>query len=141
MDKSDPPTSLNVFKPVGHTVIAFRSQAEVDQAVTALRAMGFADEALVRYSSQEMTDQVDTQEPRASVLAEFGQELNLIRAHRALAQSGCSFLVVQAPDDVQAERVATLARSMQAVAAQRYGSLVIEEVIELPDDLSVEAMR
>ena len=132
MDKTDPPTSFGVFKPVGYTVIAFRSEVQVQAAVSALLAQGFASNALVRYTPEEMTAQVDAQEKVASPLASLGQELNLIKAHRALAQSGCSFLVVHAPDDAQAERVADMARSMKAVAAQHYGSLLIEELIELP---------
>ena len=130
MDKTDPPASFGVFKPVGHTVIAFRSEAQVQAAVSALLAQGFASAALVRYTPAEMTAQVDAQEKAASPLASLGQELNLIKSHRALAQSGCSFLVVHAPEDAEAERVAELARSMQAVAAQRYGSFMIEELIE-----------
>jgi hypothetical protein len=130
MDKTDPPASLGVFKPVGHIVIAFCGEAQVQAAMSALLAQGFTSPALVRYSAQEMIAQVDAQEHAASAMASLGQELNLIKAHRALAQSGCSFLVVHAPDDEQAERVATLARSLQAVAAQRYGSFLIEELIE-----------
>lgn len=136
MDKSDPPTSFGVFKPVGHTVLAFRSSAEVQNAVMALLALGFADAALVRYSAAEMMAQVDAELPAASPLAAFGQELSLAKAHRALAEAGCSFLVVHTPEDVQAEQVAALARSMKAVAAQRYGLLAIEEIIEMPDALA-----
>lgn len=139
MDKTHPPTSFGVFKPVGHTVIAFRSSADAQNAVMALIALGFADDALVRYSAPEMLAQVDAQVQSASPLAGFGQELSLAKAHRAMAQAGCSFLVVHTPEDVQAEQVAALARSMKAVAAQRYGLLVIEEVIEVPDELMAAA--
>lgn len=130
MDKTDPPTSFGVFKPVGHTLIALASEAQVQAAVSALLAQGFAAEALVRYTPAQMVAQVDAQEQAASPLASLGQELNLIKSHRALAQQGCSFLLVHAPDDAQAERVATLAREMKAVAAQHYGSFLIEELIE-----------
>lgn len=130
MDKTDPPTSFGVFKPVGHIVIAFATEAHVQAAISALLAQGFASEALVRYAPAEMAAQVGAQEQSASPLASLGQELNLIKSHRDLAQRGCSFLVVHAPDDAQAERVAELARAMQAVAAQRYGSFLIEELIE-----------
>ena len=50
--------------------------------------------------------------------------------HRALAQSGCHFLVVNAPEDEQAEQVAALVQSMPAVSAQRYGRFMIEELVE-----------
>ena len=132
MDKSNPPESFGVFKPVGHTVMAFRSAADLQAASSALQANGFVGEALVRYTPEEMSAQVDAQEKAASPLASLGQELNLITAHRALAQSGCHFLVVHAPDDEQAERVAAIARSMKAVSAQHYGSFIIEELIDLP---------
>lgn len=138
MDKTEPPTTFGVFKPVGHTVIAFRDEAQVQGAVTALLAQGFASDALVRYTPAEMSDQVNAQEAAASPLAEFGQEINLIKAHRALAQRGCSFLVVHAPEDAQAEQVAALARSMKAVAAQRYTTFLIEELIEAPIEAPIE---
>ena len=54
----------------------------------------------------------------------------LVRAHRALAESGCSFLVARAPGDELAERVAVVARTMKAVAAQRYGRFISEELVE-----------
>ena len=36
MDKTNPPTTFGAFKPVGHTVIAFRSDADMQVAVNAL---------------------------------------------------------------------------------------------------------
>ncbi|MEQ1685045.1 MAG: hypothetical protein ABL916_15465 [Burkholderiaceae bacterium] len=53
-----------------------------------------------------------------------------MRSHTASAESGCSFLVVHAPDDDLAERVTVVARTMKAVAAQRYGRFIIEELVE-----------
>lgn len=137
MDKSNPPNSFGVFKPVGHTVMAFRSAADLQAAASALEAKGFVGEALVRYTPEEMTAQVDAELHTASPLASFGYELDLIKAHRELALSGCSFLVVHAPDDAQAERVAVVARTMKAVAAQHYGRFMIEELADLsPGDVA-----
>ena len=132
MDKTDLPESFGVFKPVGHTVIAFRTADDLQAAVTRLQAGGFADAALTRYTPQQMVAQAKLQEAGASPLASMGQELNLIHAHRALAEKGCSFLVVHAPDNAQAEQVAAVARAGQAVAAQRYGRFLIEELIDTP---------
>ncbi|WP_296446158.1 hypothetical protein [Rhodoferax sp. UBA5149] len=131
MNKTDPPKVLGVFKPVGHTVIAFRSDADMQAAVTALVEQGFVESALVRYAPAEMQAQVDAELQAASPLASFGYELDLVKAHGVLAQSGCSFLVVHAPDDAQAERVAAVARATKAVAGQHYGTFMIEELTEL----------
>ena len=130
MEKNDLPEAFGVFKPVGHIVIAFLSAADQQAAAQALLQQGFAASALVRFTPDEMKTQVDADMKAASVLASLGQELNLVKAHRALAESGCSFLVVHAPDDDLAERVAVVARTMNAVAAQRYGRFIIEELVE-----------
>ncbi len=132
MEKSDPPKSFGVFKPVGHTVIAFASDAAMQTAVSALLEQGFSASDLVRYTPREMEAQADADMLSASPLASVGQELNLVRSQRELAQNGCSFLVVHAPEDEQAERVAAVVRSMKATAAQRYGRFIIEDLTEQP---------
>ncbi len=130
MEKTDPPESFGVFKPVGHIVMAFRSTADQQGAAQALAELGFAASALTRYTPGEMLAQVDRELPGASALASIGQEMNLIKAHRALAESGCSFLVVHVPDEASAEHAAAVAKSGRAIAAQRYGRFIIEELID-----------
>ena len=132
MDKTNLPESFGVFKPVGHTVIAFRHADDLQTALARLQALGFADAALTHYTPPQMVAQVNAQQRAASPLASLGQELNLIQAHRAMAEAGCSFLVVHAPNDAQAAQVAAVARTGQALAAQRYGRFLIEELIDTP---------
>lgn len=132
MDKIDPPKTLGVFKPVGHTVMAYRSEADLQVALNSLAEAGFPDSTCSRYTPAEMKAQADSHLQSASPLATFGYELDLVKAHGALAESGCSFLVVHAPEDAQAERVAAVARATQAVTAQHYGTFMIEDVIALP---------
>ena len=130
MDKSNPPTSFGVFKPVGHVVIALDSAAVMQAVYTQFLAEGFTEDDLVRYTPQEMINQVDAELLTASPLASVGQDLNLIKAHRELAQSGCSFLVVHAPDADQVEKVRRIANAMNAQSAQRYGVLIVEELMD-----------
>ncbi len=130
MDKSDPPESFGVFKPVGHTVIVFRSAADLEAAAALLLADGFAADSLVRYSPQEMVRQVDAELRDVSPLAQFGYEINLVREHRALAENGRHFLIVHAPDEAQTARVDDVVRTMKATSAQRYGRFVVEEIVE-----------
>lgn len=130
MDKSNPPTAFGVFKPVGHVVIALDSAALAQAVADKLLAQGFAATDLVLYTPQEMISQVDAQLLAASPLASVGQDLNLITAHRALAESGCSFLVVHAPQADQVAKVRSIANSMNAKSAQRYGVLIVEELMD-----------
>lgn len=130
MNKTDPPTTFGVFKPVGHTLIGFRTDDELKTAVAALVALGFLDSSMVHYSAAEMAAQVESELLAASPLASFGYELDLIRVHGDLARKGCSFLVVDASTDILSAQVAELVRSLKPVTAQHYGRLMIEDLTE-----------
>ncbi len=130
MDKKHIPESFGVFKPVGHVVITFRTAGDLQSAEAALSEQGFAASEMVRYTSAEMIAQVDAEVAKASPLAAIGQDLNLIKAHRELAQQGCSFLVVHAPEQAHVDKVNAVAHTLKAVAAQRYGRFVTEELID-----------
>ncbi len=132
MDKSDPPTSFGIFKPVGHTLMAMSDEAKLLEAVAGLTSMGFAPDSMVRYSPAEMLAQTSAELVDHNPLANFGYELDLLNVHHGLAQQGCSFLVVEAATDELAAQVATLITQIQPVAAQHYGRLMIEDLTEKP---------
>lgn len=134
MDKQDPPVSQGVFKPVGHVVISFPTAEDQAGAVRALGAIGIDGAAVTTYTPDEMRQQADADLERATGLASLGQELNLVKAQRVLATHGYHFLVVQATDDDEARRIADRVKPFNAERAQHYGHLIIEELIEHPDD-------
>jgi hypothetical protein len=115
---------------------SFATDADSDAAVSALRDAGFDDSDIFRYSPSEMRDQAEQDIRNASGLASLGQDLNLVKAHLALAQQGQIFLVVSAPRGEQVQRATEVAMRKHATRAQRYGSLVIEELI--PPGTSVQ---
>jgi len=131
MNSNDRPSAFGVFKPVGHVIVAFPTEGDTQGALTALLEAGFASEDINVYSSQQMKRQADIDIEQAGVLAGIGQELNLVKAHRELAEKGHSFLVVKAPDDDRTQRITAIARRFHAARAQRYGRLLIEELIEV----------
>jgi hypothetical protein len=130
MEKSNPPEAFGVFKPVGHVVISYRSVRDLDAAQSALMDRGFESSAVVRYTPEQMIAQVDASLEDASPLASIGQEMNLVKAHRALAEQRFSFLIVHAPDDDRVAQVARVARATHAHTAQSYGRFIIEELID-----------
>ena len=123
------PTSFGVFKPVGHVLMSFATAAESDGAALALRTAGFSESDISRYSPAEMQAQAEADIANAGALASLGQDLNLVKAHLALALQGQSFVVVSAALDEQVQRVTEVATGAHATRAQRYGSLIIEELI------------
>jgi hypothetical protein len=135
MDNNEPNSSFGVFKPVGHVVISFPTQDCADQAADALAGAGIeGDDTIRRYTDREMLAQIDRDLQQASPLAAIGQELNLVMAHRELAERGYHWLVVRADDDEQAVEIADAARPFGAERAQHYGHFLIEELIEHSDD-------
>lgn len=130
MDKTNPPTTFGVFKPVGHTLLAFRSSEALRTATGVLTDKGFEAARMVHYTPQEMLAQVDTELENASPIANFGYELDLVRLHKAFAEDGCSFLVVETGDDASARLVADLVPILQPATAQRYGRFMIEDLTE-----------
>ena len=130
MDKAAKPEAYGVFKPVGHVIVSFADQADMQAARSALLGDGFAAEDLVTYSPEQMKRQADVDIERAGVLATIGQELNLVKAHRDLAEQGYGFLVVKAEKGEEAQRVAETVKRHRAFRAQKYGRMVIEDLIE-----------
>jgi hypothetical protein len=127
--------SFGVFKPVDHVVISFASAERADAAAQALAEAGLQGEPTVRrLTDRQMLAQIDQDLQKASSLAAVGQEVNLVKAHRALAERGYHWLVVHAPDADLARRVAQIVREHGAERAQRYGNFIIEELIEHEHD-------
>lgn len=120
--------AYGVFKPVGHVVVAL--PPDVDPRSAVARLVQAADDVSVMYGD-EMTRQAEFDIEHAGFLATVGQELNLVKAQRELAQRGCSFVIAKAPDDAARETIASIARQFRALRAQWYGHLVIEELISV----------
>ena len=123
------PTSFGVFKPVGHVLMSFTTAADFDAAVAALRDAGFGESDISRYTPSEMRNQAEVDIGNAGGLASLGQDLNLVKAHLALALQGQSFVVVRAAHAEQVQRVTEVATRTHATRAQHYGRLVVEELI------------
>lgn len=134
MDREDN-TSFGVFKPVGHVVISLPDAQCADEAAQAIAGQGIAGDAVHRFSDREMVARIEHDMKHASPIAAIGQELNLVRAHRELADRGYHFLVVRAENDEQAAQIAAAAERCGAERAQHYGHFIIEELIERPGNL------
>lgn len=125
-----------VFKPIGHLVVSFPSAALADQGRSVLESLRVASADIHPYTDREMLAQIDADLEHASPLASLGQELNLIKAHRVLAERGYHWLVVRVDDDQAARQAADALKAQGAERAQLYGRFIIEELIEHDSDLT-----
>ena len=130
-----PQRTLGVFKPVGHVVVSFATAQQADEARALLEEAGLTQgNNLFAYTDRQMLKQIAHDLDRASAMASLGQELNLIMAHKALAERGYHWLVVKAPRDMEAQEIADICRLLGAERAQYYGRFIIEELIVLASD-------
>lgn len=129
MTKADHPQTFGAFKPVGHVVVAMPDDPSAAAAVQALRAAGFEAEDILEYTAAEEGDEMDRMLQYASDLAGFGHEIALMRRYQELAREGASWLIVFAPDDGRAHKVAATARAHGALMAEKYHRLVVEDLI------------
>jgi hypothetical protein len=129
MHKDAPPKSFGVLKPVGHVVVGFARAQDRDAAAEALKQRGFGDDDLVPFEADEMHAQLEQQLGSASGAATFGYEIVLANHYRDLAHDGHAWLVVRAGDDERSGVVADVAREHGAALADRYGTLVIEQML------------
>ena len=129
-------TSFGVFKPVDHVVISLPDAQSAERAAQAIGQAGVQAGAIRRYTDREMIVQIDHDMQHASPLASIGQEMNLVKAHRELAERGFHWLVVRAEDDDQASAIAQAAERCGAERAQHYGRFIIEELIDRDNGLN-----
>ncbi|WP_157271109.1 hypothetical protein [Azohydromonas aeria] len=129
MTKTQVPVSFGAFKPVGHVVVAFPDDESAQQAARALRNLGFGPEDILFYTGEENGREMRELLEGVSGTAEFGHEVVLMRRYLELAQEGCGWLIVFAPEDEQALRVSEVAHQHGARVAERYHRLVVEDML------------
>lgn len=134
MDPADH-RAYGVFKPVGHMVVSFPDAESAANGKQALAGLGFERADIHAYTAEQMVAQCDADIARASPVASVGQELNLVKAYRELAERGFHWLVVRAEDDDRARSAADALQAEGAERAQHYGRFIIEEMITRPSDV------
>ena len=128
MNDSNSQTAYGVFKPVGHVLASFPTERDARSAVEALKLAGFPNVAF--YPTSEVLERAERDIKNSGVLANIGQELNLVKQQRDLAEEGHPFVSVLAPEDDAARRAADIVARYNADRAQKFGRLIIEELIE-----------
>ena len=128
MNDNNSQTAYGVFKPVGHVLASFPTERDARSAVEALKQAGFPNVAF--YPASEVLERAERDIRNSGVLANIGQELNLVKQQRDLAGEGHPFVSVLAPEDDAARRAADIVARYNADRAQKFGRLIIEELIE-----------
>ncbi len=129
MTKGEFQESLGAFKPVGHAMLAFETEALARDAAAALLQQGFAPEDLIHYASAELLPKIEEAVRDASDAAGFGYEITLMKRYMTLASESCGWLLVYSPEEEQTAKVQEVAKRLGARSAVQYGRLLIEDLV------------
>lgn len=130
MSHSRSQTSWGVYSPRGCVLASFPTEDDARAAIAELEAAGFDGDDVVYQSAEEVCQRATFDVVHSGLLARIGQEVNLAKARRALAQEGHPFVAVYAPGAAATRLVADIASHWHADCAQKFGRLIIEELIE-----------
>jgi hypothetical protein len=130
MNNTNSQTAYGVFKPVGHVLASFPTEDDARAAIGALKDAGFGDADVAFYPAADVLERAERDIAHSGILASIGQELNLVKEQRDLAAQGHPFISVHAEQDDAARRVGDIVGRYKADRAQKYGHLIIEELIE-----------
>jgi hypothetical protein len=128
LTKANFPRSFGVFSPTGHVVMALTNDAEAQQARAALLQSGFSDDDVTRYSKEEVLAEFEKSEAHAVDPIQIGQDVAKVEEYLQLANQGCGFLVVQAPEDDDAKRAVRIVKPFGLKFAEKYNRLTLEEL-------------
>jgi hypothetical protein len=128
LTKPNFPRSFGVFSPTGHVVMAITNDAEAQQARAALLQSGFSDDDVTRYSKEEVLAEFEKSEAHAVDPIQIGQDVAKVEEYLQLANQGCGFLVVQAPEDEDAKRAVRIVKPFGLKFAEKYNRLTLEEL-------------
>lgn len=122
------PTSLGVFSPTGHIVMAFATDDDAKEAQQALLEDGFSQDDVTHYNSNEVMSEFEQSEEHSANPVQIGQDVAKVEEFLALAKEGCGFLVVHAPKKDQAKRAIAIVHPFGLKFAEKYNWLTIEEL-------------
>jgi len=122
-------TLSGVFYPTGWMVLMFPGEAQAREAARVLAHNGFADEALMLLTPQDVRKELLATAGDDDLLPSAGTEGDTVRRFAVLAAQGHHGLMVHVPHQEDADRALALLKDAPVSYGQRYRTLVIEDVV------------
>ena len=119
---------FGAFYPTGHTVVAFNNEADAQQVLQSLRALGDAFAGSFFLSVGQMVVLAEHNLTEVGVIASMGTSVTTVQAFLDVAKEGASFLVLTTPDDQTMQQVTDAIHRVPFMLAQRYHTLAIEDI-------------
>jgi hypothetical protein len=117
------------FYPTGHSIVMFPSAEDASRVGHQLIDSGFSGNEVYLIPPHVILEQItptvrDTDNPLPSA----GTDAATVRAFTRLAREGHTALLVRTKDEATTVRLMTIVRTVEYSIAQRYRTLVIEDL-------------
>jgi hypothetical protein len=122
-------TVRGTFYPTGWTVLMFPSEREARDAGQLLAQEGFAADALMLITPQDVREQLLGAKGDGGLLPSAGTEGDTVRRIADLAAKGHYGLMVHAPHQEESDRVVALLKDHPISYGQKYRKLIIEDIV------------
>jgi len=117
------------FYPTGHSLVMFPDARDADRVGHALLEAGFSGDRIWLIPPEVLLREITpTVKDADSPLPSAGTDAATVRAYSKLAREGNTALLVATPDREAAERLMAEVRNVPFSIAQRYRTLVIEDL-------------
>lgn len=122
------PTQFGIFYPTGYIVVAFPEKDDACKVQDDLMTGGYEESECKLYESDKIASVAKSHLEDAGPIATLGSSDDYEEKHLEAAKEGCTFLVIHAPNDVDAERVMRVVRRVSFKLAHRYHHLAIRDL-------------
>lgn len=117
------------FYPTGHSMIMFPSAEDADTVGHRLIASGVSGDEVYFIPAETLLKEITpTARETDNPLPSAGTDAATVRAFTRLAREGHAALLVKTKDDHAADRLMAVVRQVPYSLAQRYRTLVIEDL-------------
>jgi len=117
------------FYPTGHSVVMFPDAADASRVGHLLIENGFSGDEVYLIPPHILLEQITpTVHDTRSPLPSAGTDAATVRAYTKLAHEGHTALLVRTKDEATANRLMVFVREVPYSIAQRYRTLVIEDL-------------
>jgi hypothetical protein len=109
-------------------VIAFEQYEDAHQACEDLRTGGYEERDCDLHTAEEVAEAAQRNLDNTGLMGRLGKSVAAIKKHMQAAESGATFLLVYAPNDLDTERVMNVVRRRPFILAHRYHRFAIEDL-------------
>ncbi|HEX2238108.1 MAG TPA: hypothetical protein VHJ19_07110 [Gammaproteobacteria bacterium] len=121
-------TDFGAFYPTGYIMVTFQKYEDAQQTRQDLLTGGYEERDCTLHTAQEVAEAAQRHIEDTGLTARLGKSMAAIEKHLEAARAGATFLLIYAPNELDAERIMNVISRRPHVLAHRYHRFAIEDL-------------